>query len=113
MEIVRGAAAQARAVRSTSAQVELVAPLFDAYRQFYGLLSDLAGAHRFLAERLERQESVIFLAVLDRAGRAEGEEVAAGFTQLYPSFSSERMGRIWILNDLFVRAGGVRLQLLA
>ena len=29
----------------------------------------------------------------------------AGFTQLYPSFSSVGMKKIWILNDLFVAPG--------
>jgi ribosomal protein S18 acetylase RimI-like enzyme len=75
-------------------QVELIAQLFDAYRQFYGLPADLEGARRFLGERLERAESVIFAVVED--GRA------MGFTQLYPSFSSISMKPIWILNDLFV-----------
>lgn len=75
-------------------QVELVAPLFDAYRQFYGRTPDLDGARRFLAERLRRGESVLFAVV--EQGRA------LGFTQLYPSFSSVSLKPIWILNDLFV-----------
>jgi GNAT superfamily N-acetyltransferase len=73
---------------------ELV-PLFDSYRQFYERLSDVAGAHAFLLERFRHAESVIFLA-------HEGSE-PVGFTQLYPSFSSASMARIFILNDLFVR----------
>jgi GNAT superfamily N-acetyltransferase len=71
-----------------------LAPLFDAYRQFYRQPSDLAGAADFLRQRMERGESVVFLAVLDGA--------AVGFTQLYPCFSSTSMKRLWILNDLFV-----------
>jgi GNAT superfamily N-acetyltransferase len=71
-----------------------LAPLFDAYRQFYRQPSDPAGAAAFLRERLEGNESVVFLAVLDGA--------AVGFTQLYPCFSSTSMKRLWILNDLFV-----------
>ncbi len=81
-------------LRLTGEQVDLVAPLFDAYRQFYGQPSDPEGARRFLAERLGRGESVI-LAVVE-GGRA------LGFTQLYPSFSSVSMRPIWVLNDLFV-----------
>jgi GNAT superfamily N-acetyltransferase len=81
-------------------QVELVAPLFDAYRQFYGQLPDPDGARRFLAERLGRGESVIYAVV-------EGRR-ALGFTQLYPSFSSVSMRPIWILNDLFVAEGARR-----
>jgi ribosomal protein S18 acetylase RimI-like enzyme len=95
-------------IRVTSETVDFVAPLFDAYRQFYGQSPDLEGARRFLFERLQRGESVI-LAVI------EGEN-ALGFTQLYPSFSSVSMKPIWILNDLFVveeaRRRGVGARLL-
>ena len=89
----------------------LVAPLFDAYRQFYRQPSDLSAAGAFIAARLEREESVIFLA--ERDGRA------IGFVQLYPVFSSTaaRPGRLWLLNDLFVapeeRGGGIGRALLA
>ena len=41
-------------------------------------------------------ENIIFLA------RREPEGPAAGFVQLYPSFSSTTLARVWILNDLFV-----------
>jgi GNAT superfamily N-acetyltransferase len=85
-----------------------LAPLFDDYRQFYGQRSDLAAARAFLSERLRRDESVIFIASAD--------DVALGFTQLYPSFSSVSVKRLWILNDLFVspaaRRGGVGRRLL-
>jgi ribosomal protein S18 acetylase RimI-like enzyme len=75
-------------------RVEEIVPLFDAYRQFYHQPSNLGGARKFLAERLIRNESVIFLA-LENAQ-------AVGFVQLYPSFTSVGMKRLWILNDLFV-----------
>jgi len=95
-------------VQVSAQRVDLVAPLFDAYRQFYGQPPDLDGARRFLVERLERSESVIFAVVED--GRA------LGFTQLYPSFSSVSLMPIWNLNDLFVtddaRRRGVGARLL-
>jgi GNAT superfamily N-acetyltransferase len=87
--------------RAAVADLDAVAPLFDAYRQFYGQRSDLAAARAFLDERLRRDESVIFLAVAEGESRNE----ALGFTQLYPSFSSVSLQRLWILNDLFVRPG--------
>jgi GNAT superfamily N-acetyltransferase len=80
--------------RATGADVEALAVLFDGYRRFYGNASDTDGAHRFLAARLAADDSVIFVAA--RAGEL------LGFTQLYPSFSSGAMKRVWILNDLFV-----------
>jgi GNAT superfamily N-acetyltransferase len=100
MEIGLGAASQLQVVPVTMEQVDLVALLFDAYRQFYGQPPDPDGARRFLAERLGRGESVI-LAVVE-GGRA------LGFTQLYPSFSYVSMGPIWILNDLYVAEGARR-----
>jgi GNAT superfamily N-acetyltransferase len=80
--------------QATVADLNLLVPLFDAYRQFYRQPSDPERAHRFLLDRLEREQSAVFLA-------SEGA-VAAGFTQLYPSFSSGAMAPILILNDLFV-----------
>src|SRR5579883_2841189 len=76
--------------------VERVAPLFDAYRQFYQQPADLAGAKAYLTQRLERHESTIFLAVQETA------RTPVGFTQLYPSFSSISLQPLWILNDLYV-----------
>ena len=98
--------------RATMSDLDDVAPLFDGYRQFYGQRSDLAAARAFLGERVRRDESVIFLAVTDEKSGAE----ALGFTQLYPSFSSVSLKRLWVLNDLFVgpnaRRGGVGRRLL-
>lgn len=74
--------------------------LFNQYRMFYGQESDEEGAVRFISERMEREESVILAAVC-RSG-INGVERIAGFAQLYPSFSSVSMGKIWILNDLYV-----------
>ncbi|MFJ6208571.1 GNAT family N-acetyltransferase [Lysinibacillus sp. NPDC092081] len=78
----------------TLATVGDVVPLFNAYREFYGQPSDLEQAEQFLMERLNKEESVIFLAYLDAQ--------PVGFVQLYPIFSSVAMKRAFILNDLFV-----------
>jgi ribosomal protein S18 acetylase RimI-like enzyme len=86
--------------RATLDDLDQLAPLFDAYRRFYAQRADLQRARDFLRERLERGESAILLAEL-------GGNVA-GFTQLYPMFSSVRTARIWILNDLFVAEGARR-----
>ncbi|MEC1542124.1 GNAT family N-acetyltransferase [Bacillus subtilis] len=71
-----------------------LAPLFNQYREFYRQASDLQGAEAYLKARLENHESVILIA------EENGEFI--GFTQLYPTFSSVSMKRIYILNDLFV-----------
>ena len=49
-------------VQATPADVGDVAPLFDAYRQFYGKPPDEEAARRFLFARLSKAESVLFLA---------------------------------------------------
>lgn len=83
-------------IRQASVQdLDKLAPLFDAYRQFYKQSSDLEGSRRFLLARFEHNQSVIFIAL-------RGDS-AVGFVQLYPSFSSTAMARIFVLNDLFVR----------
>jgi ribosomal protein S18 acetylase RimI-like enzyme len=84
--------------RAGLGDLDAVAPLFDAYRVFYRQPSDPARAHAFMRERLERGDSAVFIAL---AGPAPSS-TAAGFTQLYPSFTSVGAARTWILNDLFV-----------
>lgn len=84
--------------RAGNEDIEAVAPLFDAYRQFYGQKADLPAARAFVGARLAAADSTIFVAALsDGSG-------AVGFVQLYPSFSSVSMATIWILNDLYVDA---------
>ncbi|MET3546252.1 GNAT superfamily N-acetyltransferase [Paenibacillus favisporus] len=74
-----------------------LAAIFDLYRIFYGQETDVEGAAAFLFERMEHRESVILIAEDVEQGRI------AGFTQLYPVFSSISMKRSYILNDLYVR----------
>ena len=80
--------------------IEALGLMFDCYRQFYGRPTDPDGARKFLLARLDRGESVLFIA---HAG-----ETPVGFTQLYPSFSSVSLARIFILNDIFVHEQGRR-----
>lgn len=87
-------ASEVSIVTATLDQIEDLIPLFDGYRQFYKQERDLPAARRFLEERLILRESIIFLAY-------RGTN-AVGFIQLYPSFSSVSMQRLWILNDLYV-----------
>ncbi|MBW4514678.1 MAG: GNAT family N-acetyltransferase [Timaviella obliquedivisa GSE-PSE-MK23-08B] len=81
-------------ILARSDHLEEVAKLFDQYRVFYQQRSDLEAARQFLEQRFESQDSILLL--------AREAEQTVGFTQLYPSFSSISMQRVWILNDLFV-----------
>ncbi|WP_336690471.1 MULTISPECIES: GNAT family N-acetyltransferase [unclassified Chryseobacterium] len=76
------------------ADVQQLAELFDQYRIFYHKDSDIPAAEKFLTERIENRDSEIFV--------AENEGKLVGFVQLYPLFSSTRMKRYWLLNDLYV-----------
>ena len=80
--------------QAVAADIEALAALFDQYRQFQGQAGDLAAARAFLAQRVDHGESVVFIAT---AG-----DTAVGFAQLYPSYSSVSLSRVFILNDLFV-----------
>jgi ribosomal protein S18 acetylase RimI-like enzyme len=95
--------------QATIDDLDELVPLFDAYRQFYGQDQELDLARSFLGDRLERNDSVIFIA-------CASDGTGVGFTQLYPSFSSTMVTFIFILNDLFVapdtRAMGVGSALL-
>lgn len=94
---------------ATLADLDAVAPLFDAYRQFYDQAADLALARRFLHDRLQNAESIIVLAI------GETGQII-GFCQLYPTFCSVEAQPIFSLYDLFVipaaRRSGTGKQLL-
>jgi ribosomal protein S18 acetylase RimI-like enzyme len=94
--------------RARRDDLDALAPLFDAYRRFYEQPGDIALASAFLDERLERGDSVIFV--------AEAEQQLLGFCQLYPSWCSVAAARIFVLYDLFVddgvRQAGVGRQLM-
>jgi ribosomal protein S18 acetylase RimI-like enzyme len=81
-----------------SAEAHLVAGLFNQYRLFYNQFSDIGMAKAFLDDRLQYNESIIFVAI------DHNTQQAVGFTQLYPKYSSVRLSKNWILNDLYVDA---------
>ncbi len=68
--------------------------LFDAYRMFYGKESNIDISKNFLESRLSNKDSEIFI--------CEFNNILIGFVQLYPLFSSTRVSKYWLLNDLFV-----------
>ena len=85
-----------RIIQATLEHLDLLTPLFVKYREFYNELSYPESSRKFLEKRLRRKESVIYLAMPD------DEEKLLGFCQLYPSFSSLSLKRVWILNDIYV-----------
>lgn len=95
--------------KATIEDLKLIVELFDKYRVFYEKESDKEKAEEFLSDRLKHNESEIFVAETDNNN-------LVGFVQLYPLFSSTRMKRLWLLNDLFVekdhRGKGISKQLI-
>lgn len=80
--------------KAVSSDLHELTILFDLYRIFYKKKSDRQGAFQFLKERMDKSESIIYVASMN------GEIV--GFTQCFPLYSSTRMSRIWLLNDLYI-----------
>ena len=80
--------------QGTIADLDDLARLFDSYRIFYGQQPDVVLARSFVLERLRHLQSTFIIAV--------SNDKAIGFAQLFPSFSSLRAARTFILNDLFV-----------
>jgi ribosomal protein S18 acetylase RimI-like enzyme len=83
--------------RANIKDLNKIAPLFDAYRQFYEQEPNLDFAAAFISERLSRNESIIFIA-------EDETQSALGFCQIYPSFCSVIAAPIYVLSDLFVSA---------
>jgi ribosomal protein S18 acetylase RimI-like enzyme len=96
-----------RIIQATLEHLDLLSPLFVKYREFYGELPFPDSSRAFLEKRLRRKESVIYLALHD-----DDDSKLLGFCQLYPSFSSLSLKRVWILNDIYV-AEEARRQLVA
>ena len=83
-------------IRADIEHLEDIVPLFNSYRIFYKQDSDIISAKQFLKERILNNESIIYIAYL--------EKEAVGFTQLYPLFSSVSMKSIYLLNDLYAKS---------
>ena len=94
---------------ATLKDLHQLSELFDAYRRFYSKETDIFGAKSFLEKRISNNDSELFVAETT-------ENKLVGFVQLYPLFSSTRMKKFWLLNDLFVhpesRSKGVSIALI-
>lgn len=86
---------------ATLADLDAVAALFDAYRQFYQQPADLDLARRFIEARLQRDESVVIVA-------CNADQAIVGICQLYPTFCSVEAKSVYVLYDLYVDASARR-----
>ena len=79
--------------RATLNDIDDLVPLVELYRAFYKQPAN-DKTHQYVADRVRKDEAVVFLARLDGT--------AVGFTMIYPTFSTVALSPIWLLNDLYV-----------
>ena len=83
-------------IKAGKKQIKDVGILFDLYRQFYKYESNLIESTNYIKDRINNNESTIFIAISDA-------DEAIGFVQLYETFGSLDLGKIIILYDLYVK----------
>lgn len=81
--------------QATLEELNQITMLFNQYMIFYEQASNPSKYRTYLKERMENQEADIFIAYDD-------QQEAQGFVLNYTSFSSVSLGKIIVLNDLFV-----------
>ena len=77
-----------------TSDLDQLSKLFDSYRMFYGKESNIDISKKFLESRISNKDSKMFI--------CEVNNILTGFVQLYPLFSSVRVSKYWLLNDLFI-----------
>ena len=81
--------------KASIADIGHILPLLMAYRDFYKCTTvSEKEIGRFIEDRLQKNESDIWLAFI--------EEKAVGIAQAYACFTTLGLGKIYILNDLLV-----------
>lgn len=83
-------------INAEEKHIEEIGILFDLYRQFYKYESNLIESTNYIKDRINNNESIIFIAISDA-------NEAIGFVQLYETFGSLDLGKIVILYDLYVK----------
>ncbi|MGJ8671790.1 N-acetyltransferase family protein [Rubritalea sp.] len=70
-------------------------PLFDQYMVFYEKESNPQKYEAYLRDRIEKNEASVFIAY-------DEDDLPIGFALNYYSFSSTALGKVIVLNDLYV-----------
>lgn len=83
-------------VKSTEHYLDSLTELFEEYRVFCGCDKNPKETKFFLKKLIANEESIIFIAIDSETDRV------MGFVNLYPSYSTLALQRLWILNDLGV-----------
>jgi len=95
--------------QATIEDLASLATVFAEYRTIAGLDYKLEDGRKFLSDRLEKKDSIIFIAIID-------DEIV-GFTLLFPFFTPAGIKEMWLLNDIYIadeyRHQGVAQSLLS
>ena len=94
-EVISGERSMTRIREAGSRDLLALGRLFDEYRQFYRLPTDLERATGYISARLARGDSIVLVA-------ADESEQLLGFAQLYPTWCSLLAGPVYVLYDLYV-----------
>ena len=95
-----------RIIQASIDHLDLLTPMFIRFREENGADTLPESSRKYLEERLTNQDSVIYLAFDD------AEKTLYGFCQLFPSYSSSSLKRVWLINDIYV-SQDARRQLVA
>ncbi|MCP4161118.1 MAG: GNAT family N-acetyltransferase [Deltaproteobacteria bacterium] len=83
-------------IKCNKKYLDKLAAIVEEYKQFCGASPALKETRDFFEKLIDNDESIIFIAI------DESEDVLMGFVNLYPSYSTIALKRLWILNDLGV-----------
>ena len=83
-------------VEANIEQLDIITELFNQYMIFYKKPSNESKYKDYLKERIEKNETTIYLAL-------NSENIPLGFVLNYYSFSSVSLGKTITLNDLFIK----------
>jgi ribosomal protein S18 acetylase RimI-like enzyme len=97
--------------RATIADLENLVVLFKKYMLFYKKTATTDKVRNFLEKRIKMGEATVLIAYSE-----ESDQNPLAFVLLYPGFSSLSLGKIYILNDLYVeeyaRRSGIARKLI-
>ena len=81
-------------IKANKKHIKDISILFDLYRQFYKYKKDLNSSRNYISERIQNNESIIFIALNNKK--------TTGFVQLYATFDSLNLNKKLVLYDLYV-----------
>jgi len=82
--------------RARATDITALVPLVEQYLAFYDVKHSRARVSRFILQKLRAKPVHVWVGAQSPGGALEG------FVQVYPTWSTLRLGTAWILNDLFV-----------